>query len=209
MRLLFFILLLVNVTVLGYFTYRDQNIAPVKSQRPPLNADRIRLANPADAPAPLSATTPKIACMVWSGFKPEEIEPARQALNKLALGDKLTQPLVAEYWLYIPPQKTKKDAEKKLAELAGLGIDDGQVLEDAGKWRWAISFAAYPSEEAAVVRLNQLKEKGVKSAKLLKRDTPGNAFHIVQVDAKLSSELNLLKAAYAGSELNEIECKAP
>jgi hypothetical protein len=43
----------------------------------------------------------------------------------------------------------------------------------------------------------------------LKRDTPGNAFHILQADEKLSAELNQLKAAYAGTELKEIECKTP
>ena len=212
MRLLFFILLLVNVAVFGYFTYRDQGSANLKPQRPPVNADRIRLVNPADVPAPTGkpgAAAPKLACMEWSGFKPEEIDPARQALDKLALGDKLTRPKVDEYWLYIPPPKNKKEAQKKLEELVGLGIEDGQLVEEAGKWRWAISFAAHPSEEAAIVRLNQLKEKGVKSAKILKRDALGNVFHILQADEKLSAELNQLKAAYAGTELKEIECKSP
>jgi hypothetical protein len=209
---LFFILLLVNVAVFGYFTYRDQGIANLKPQRPPVNADRIRLVNPADVPAPtgkVGEAAPKLACMEWGGFKPEEIDQARQALDKLALGDRLTRPKVAEYWLYIQPQKNKKDAEKKLEELAGLGIEDGQLVEDAGKWRWAISFAAHPSEDLAIVRLNQLKEKGVKSAKILKRDVPGNTFQIFQADEKLSAELNQLKSAYAGTELKEIECKTP
>ncbi|MDP1680240.1 MAG: SPOR domain-containing protein [Burkholderiales bacterium] len=210
MRLLFFILLLVNVAVFGYFTYRDQGSANLKPQRPPVNADRIRLVNPADVPAPTgNAAAPKLACMEWSGFKPEAIDQAQQALDKLALGDKLMRPKVDEYWLYIPPQKNKKEAQKKLEELVGLGIEDGQLVEDAGKWRWAISFAAYSSEEAAIVRLNQLKEKGLKTAKLLKREALGNVFLILQADEKLSVELNQLKSAYAGTELKEIECKTP
>jgi len=211
-RLLFFILLLVNVAAFGYFTYRDQGIANLKPQRPPVNADRIRLVSPADVPTPmgkLGDAAPKLSCMEWSGFKPEEIDQARQALDKLALGDKVTQPKGEEYWLYIPPQKSKKDAEKKQEELAGLGIEDGQLIEETGKWRWAISFDAYPSEDLAIVRLNQLKEKGVKSAKIVKRDVPGNAFQILQADEKLSAELNQLKATYAGTELKVIECKAP
>lgn len=212
MRLLFFILLLVNVAVFGYFTYRDQGIANLKQQRPPVSADRIRLVSPADVPAPTAKAgeaAPKLACMEWGGFKPEEIDQVRQALDKLALGDRLTRTKVTEYWLYIQPQKNKKDAEKKLEELASLGIDDGQLVEDAGKWRWAISFAAQPSEDLAIVRLNQLKEKGVKSAKILKRDVPGNSFQISQADEKLSAELNQLKSAYSGTELKEIECKTP
>lgn len=211
MRLFFFILLLANAAAFAYFSTRDQGGASQKPQRPPLNAERVRLVNPADALAPRGnpAAAAKLACLEWSGLKPEEIAPAQQALDKLALGDKLTRPIGEEYWLHIPPQKSRKDAQKKLEELLGLGIDDGQIIEDAGKWRWAISFAAHPSEDLAIVRLNQLKEKGVKSAKILKRETPGNAFRIQLADEKLSAELNLLTAAYAGTELKEIECKTP
>lgn len=208
MRLLFFILLLVNVAVFGYFTYRDQSAINVPPKHPPVNADRIRLANP-DAGPVQGEPAPKLACLEWSGFKPEEMDLAKQALDKLALGDKLTRSKAAEYWLHIPPQKNKKEAEKKLEELLGLGIEDGKIVEEAGKWRWAISFAAHPNEDAAVVRLNQLKEKGVKSAKISKRDAPGNAFLIMQADEKLTVELAQLKLAYAGTELKELECKAP
>ena len=209
MRLLFFILLLVNVAVFGYFTYRDQGIANSNPHRSSVNADRIRLVNPSDTPAQPGVAAPKLACLEWSGIKPKEIDQARQALDKLALGDKLSRPEMEEFWLYIPPQKNKKEAEKKLEELAGLGIEDGQLMEEVGKWRWAISFAAHPSEDSAIVRLNQFKEKGVKSAKILKRDAPVNAFHIIQVDEKLNTELNQLKSAYVGTELKEIECKTP
>lgn len=212
MRLLFFILMLANVAVFGYFTYRDQGAANLKPQRPPVNADRVRLQNPSDVPAPVGKAgeaASKLACLEWGGFKPNEIDQAREALDKFALGDRLTRPKTSEYWLHIPPQKNKKDAEKKLEELSGLGIDDGQLVEEAGKWRWAISFAGHANEDSAIVRLNQLKEKGVKSAKILKRDAPGNVFRIQLADDKLTVALAQLKTAYADTELKEVECKVP
>lgn len=209
MRLFFFILLLVNVAVFGYFTYRDQSAANVPPKHPLVNADRIRLVNPNAAPSQAGKVAPKLACLEWSGFKAEEIDLAQQALDKLSLGEKLTRPKAAEYWLHIPPLKNKKEAEKKLDELAALGIDDGQLVDEPGKLRWAISFPAQANEDAAVVRLNQLKEKGVKSAKIIKRDTPGSVFLIQQVEEKLNLELTQLKSAYAGSELKEVECKTP
>lgn len=211
MRLFFFILLLVNVAVFAFFIYRDQGATNLRTQRAPLNAERIRVAVPTEtpAPAPPAAAVATLTCLVWSGIKPEEIDQARQALDKLALGDKLTQAPVTEYWLYIPPLKNKTDAQKKLAELTALGIEDGQLIDAAGKWRWAISFAGHPSEDAAVVRLNQLKEKGVKSAKILKRDVPGNAFNIAQADEKMRAELNQIKSAFFGTELNNVDCKTP
>lgn len=211
MRLIFFILLLVNVATFGFFTYRDQGATSVKGPRPPVNAERIRLVQP-DVPTPAgksASDAPKLACFSWSGFKLEEIDLAQQGLDKLALGDKLTRPKVEEYWLYISAQKNKKEAEKKIEELVSLGIEAGRLVEETGKWRWAVSLGAHPSEEAAIVQLNQLKEKGVKSAKLLKREVAGNAFQIIQVDEQLNAQLNQLKSAYAGTELKEIECKTP
>lgn len=211
MRLLFFILLLVNAATFAYFTYRDQGATSVKPPRAPVNAERIRLIQP-DVPASTdksASDTPKLACLNWTGFKLDEVDLAQQGLDKLALGDKLTRPKVEEYWLYIPPQKNKKEAEKKMEELVSLGIDVGRVVEETGKWRWAVSLGGHPSEEAAIVQLNQLKEKGVKSAKLLKREVTGNAFQITQVDQQLNAQLNQLKSAYAGTELKEIECKTP
>ena len=208
MRLLFFILLLANVAAFGYFTYHEQGVGNGKFGHPTLNAERIRQVSPeqmaANAGTPNSS--PKLSCWVWGGFKPADLSAARAALDKLALGDKLTQPSQEEFWLYIPPLKNKKEAEKKLEELKSLNIDDGKLVDEAGKGHFAISFSAYPTEDAATVRLNQLKEKGVKSAKVVKRDAPGSTFMLKQIDEKIVAQLNQLKTSYAGSELKETEC---
>ena len=210
MRLGFFILLLVNAVAFGYFTYREQNRGHGGPAHAVLNAERIRQASPKDLTTNggQNPQNSALACWAWSGFKPENIDQARAALDKLALGDKLTQSVQDTFWLYIPPLKNKKEAEKQLQALKGLGINDGKLLEDAGKGRFAISFATYPTEDAATVRLNQLKEKGVKSAQVEKREAPGGAFIINQVDDKLAAALNQLKSNYDGTTLKEVACKA-
>jgi hypothetical protein len=207
-RLLFFILLLVNVTVFATFVLRGQAQTPDRPAQPALNPERIRLASEVQ-PGGISAPSDKRSCWVWSGFKPEQMGPAREALDQLTLGDRLTQPVNTEYWLYIPPLKNKLEAEKKLAELKALTITDGNLLIESGKWRFAISFSAYPSEDAATVRLNQLKEKGVKSAKILKRAAPGDRFLIQQADEKIGAALNQLQTRFGETSLKEVECKAP
>jgi hypothetical protein len=83
------------------------------------------------------------------------------------------------------------------------------LLEDRGKWRFAISFGVFPTEDAATVRLNQLKEKGVKSAKLLKREAPGNAFYVRQADEKTAAALNKLQARFSETALKQVDCRAP
>ena len=209
MRLLFFIMLLVNVAAFAYFTFREQGVGQNKPALPALNAERIRLLNADQRAGNHANSLDQPTCWLWSGFKPEELEPARAELDKLALGDKLTQPLKEEFWLYIAPLKNKQEAEKKLAELKALTIEDGTLLEERDKWRFAISFAVYPTEDVATVRLNQLKEKGVKSAKILKRDVAGDTFVIQRADEKIASDLSTLQARFAETVLKQFECKTP
>ena len=204
MRLLFFIMLLVNAAAFAYFTFREEGVSPNKAALPALNAERIRLVN-ADPVAGQRSNSAEQTCWVWSGFKSEELGPARAELDRLALGDKLTQPLKEEFWLYIAPLKSKQESEKKLAELKALTIDDAVLMEERGKWQFAISFAAYPSEDAATIRLNQLKEKGVKSAKILKREVPGDTFAIQQADKKIVSDLSKLQARFGDTTLKQCE----
>jgi len=209
MRLLFFILLLVNVMAFGYYTYHAQSVSQNKPILPELNAERIHFVNAAQVGDKLSSSSDKLTCWVWSGFKPENQDAARAALDDLGLGSKLTQPSKDEFWLYIPPLKNKQEAEKKLAELKSLKITDASFVDEPGKWRFAISLATDPTEEAATVHLNQLKEKGVKSAKVLKREVSGDDYVIQQVDEKNASALNKLQTRFSETSLKQIECKAP
>jgi len=139
MRLLFFILLLVNAVAFAYYHYREQQAGPSRPALPALSAERIRLVGAEPTNAQGAAAVAQLSCWNWDGFKAEEMDAARAELEALGLGGKLQQVTKEEYWLYIPPQKNKADAEKKLAELKALTIEDGTVLEERGKWRLAIS----------------------------------------------------------------------
>ena len=209
MRLLFFVLLLVNVMAFYFYSYQDQTIGQNKPAQPELNAERIRLANSVPNGEKRSSTSETSTCWVWSGFKAETVDQARAALDSLALGDKLTQPAKADFWLYIPPLKNKQEAQKKLLELKSLAVVDGVIMEERGKWRFAISISANPTEEEATVRFNQLKEKGVKTAKILKRDTVGDTLMIKQIDEKTATTLSQLQTQFAETALKQVECIQP
>ncbi len=76
----------------------------------------------------------------------------------------------ASFWVFIPPQPTRKDAENKAAELKKLGVPEFYIVQDGAQAR-AISLGVFSSKEAAKVRLEQLRSKGVRSAKV--GDRPG------------------------------------
>jgi len=70
------------------------------------------------------------------------------------------------WWVYIPPLPGKPAADKKTAELRALGVTDYFVVQEAGPRYMAISLGIFSSEKGAQERLAQLKEIGVRSAKL-------------------------------------------
>lgn len=206
MRLLFFILLLMNVGLLGYFLLSPSKDAPAAKAHAALRPEAIRLpeeqANQGGKDAGMAL---KRLCLEWSGLSEANFPKAREALEKLELKDRLVLPTSTDYWVHIPPLKNAQDAEKKLAELQGLGVEDGSIVEENGKWRHAISLAAFASKEEAEFYLKQLRDKNVKSAKIVER-APAATLTLVDVDDALREKLEKLKTDFDKSELKTVEC---
>lgn len=200
MRVLFFTLLLLNVALFGYLYTREQSSRPPNAAHSQLNPERVRLASEAAPPGV------RLACYEWRGIAAERMADAEAELGKLALGERPARPHAQDFFVHIPPLKSVKEAEKKLAELVQLGVSDAKVVDEPGKWRWTIAFGAHPAEQDAIVQLNQLKEKGVKSAKIAARDTLANAFALAGVDEKAGAELSQVVQGFEGSELKTVEC---
>lgn len=209
MRLLFFILLLVNAAVFAYLYFQEPGVRPSKPILPALNAERILQVQPDAASGRRGEAVAQTACLSWRGLKPEALSQARVALEKLAGDIKIAVPANEEYWIYMAPLKNKRDGEKKIVELKALGIEDGVLLDEGGKWQYAISFAAFPTEDDANVRLNQLKEKGVKTAKILKREAAGDTLVLQNVSEKSLEAIKKLQADFAETTVLSVDCKAP
>lgn len=73
------------------------------------------------------------------------------------------------YWVFIPPLPNKKDADTKSAELKKLGVPEFFVMQESGANNLAISLGLFSTREAAASRLEMLRGKGVKSAKIKER----------------------------------------
>lgn len=208
MRLLFFILLLANAGVLAYFSL--QPAAEGRGARPhsPLRPEAIRIQNETPHPPPASgAAAAKTACFEWSGLTDANASRAQAALEQLGLRDKLVLANTSDQWVYIPPLKTRAEAEKKLAELKALGVDDGQVVEGDPQWLHAISLASFASSEEAQFYLKQLRDKGVKSATVMERHGPATSITIVDVDDALRQKLQKVQADFDRTSLKPVACK--
>jgi len=234
MRALFLLLLAANLALFAWvrqYAPADSASDPEPRTRQ-LNPEKIRVLTgselaglapapkpPAAAPAPTPAPTPApapapaaaaAACVEWGGFAVAEASKAEQALAPLALGPRLSQRKSEEkagWWVYIPPQGNRGAAQKKAAELKGLGVDEYFVLQDEDKMRWAISLGVFSTEAAAKSRLDTLKAKGVRSAQVGERETQVAKvwFQVRGADAALQAKIRETAQGLPGTEVRDCQ----
>jgi SPOR domain len=221
-RIVFFLLLLANLAFFGwaYFgTGRTADEPQLMEQQ--LNPQEIRLLSSdqvaklaaerakaaADRPKP-PPRAPVIACLELGAFNPVDAPRVQQALDPLALGSRLSQRRadeIASYWVYIPPLRSRQSANLKAAELKKLGVDDFFIVQEDTKFRLAVSLGVFKTEEAAKVRLTELRKKGVRTARVAPKETPVQKvyFAIREVPDALVTKLNDLRQGFPGTELKD------
>ncbi len=222
MRVLFLLLVLGNLVFYAWSRYGapadaadpaplSRQIAPEKlkliepDQLPPLSQAKKPPPPPALPPTPAPAS---LACMEWGSFTVADAPKAQQALEPLALGERLAQRRtdeVAGWWVFIPPQRNRQAAVRKASELKGLGIGEFFIVQEEGEHRWALSLGVFRTEEAARARLAALRGQGVRTARVGARETvvPKVWLQVKSVDAALHAKLKEIARQVEGSELRD------
>ncbi|MFZ2301170.1 MAG: SPOR domain-containing protein [Gallionella sp.] len=167
-------------------------------------------ATPADNPAQ-AAAKPETLCMEWADFSGDDLARATNALSALKLGEKLSQRQIEHnigYWVYIPPIKDKAALTQKIAQLKARGVKEYFVVPEAGSWQNAISLGIFKTQEAAQHFFDDLRTKGVRSAKVGERASKLKAtiFTFNGLDAATEAKLAEIQKDFAGSELKKMPC---
>jgi len=220
MRWIFFLLLAANLVFGGYVYLREHAPNPdsqlVRNQ---LNAEQLRIVPPRPKPVapPASSTQPAQAsaavssCTEWGSFGGGELARAQAAVDRLALGDRVRRvdvPVMAAFWVYMPPMRSKAEMDRKMRELQNLGIREHDPVMEIGRWRYAISLGLFRSEEGAMRYLAILREKGVRSATVGRREqkVTQTAYLVKDPTSEDSAKLTLLRSEFPGTELRSVEC---
>jgi hypothetical protein len=227
MRALVFILIFANLLFLaytqGYFgeevspdaEHLAQQVKPERLQlmwRPgeaPTDAAAIatRLSttldsNPAEPPtsvtqaANASPAASATTCLLVSGLQTADAE----RLAGLAMTAQLVVVQRSEsWWVFIPPQGDRAAAEKKASELAALGLDakEYSIVNEEGPQQFAISLGVYSREENANRRLEELRDKRVRSARVGPRRME-NARQTLEVRGDAMTTLSFRQTLPAG-----------
>jgi len=221
MRVLVFLLILSNLLFLawtqGYFgSSSDPDALRMQQQ---LLADQVRIVARDEPPADASKVEVSKAvekkaediCLLLSDLPIAEITRLESLLSEKSPAFKVTRTAVqssASYWVFIPPLATKQEADAKATELKKLHIQDFLVVQENGPNNRAISLGVFSSQEAADTHLENLRGKGVKSAKVAERNGKPVAasLEISAPEAQADSLHQALSEALPGSK--PAACKA-
>jgi hypothetical protein len=217
MRLLFLILLLANVAAFGYVRYAESRAGgDAQIGLLQISPDKVKLLSPGQPPpaerkdtaaATASQPQPSLVCLEWGGFTADDVARAAAALGKFELGAKLSQRESADgYWVYIPPLKTRAEADKKAGEVKALGIGEFNVVQDNSQWQFAISLGEFRTEEAATNHLSLLRQKGVRSAVVGPRGATSSMFVIRDPGDAIAAKIAGLKPEFPAAQLRATAC---
>lgn len=156
-----------------------------------------------EPPVPLPRQVPdvadSIACFAYAGLDETQVQTL-ESLSRGASPDVSTSVQMIDppsaWWVRIPPVASRQAAERKIAELRGLGITDYFIVREPGPHQNAISLGLFRTESSARQHLADLEARRVRGAEIAARNPavyqivvsgPGSALAILA--ERLSSEL--------------------
>lgn len=160
----------------------EPDMAPAvtaESSAPPLTEP---VAEPVAEPAPPAETRPPPAvaaaakpagvCVAWTGLANNEADALDARLAAAgATGVRSRVEIPSSWWVRVPPQISKEQAERRVQELRQLGVTDTYIVQDAGPSQFAVSLGLFKTENRARLMLSQLSAKGVRNAGVEARTT--------------------------------------
>lgn len=185
--------------------------APVANLAPAANSAAAANQAAGIKPAPVAVKPDALICLEWGDFSGSDLKRATEVLSGLQLGDRFKQRQIEYtkgYWVYIPPLKSKAAANRRVAQIKKLGIREYFVVQEAGALRYAISLGVFKTREAAENYLNELKAKGLRSAKVGERASKLKTTMLMvnNVDASIEGKLAATRKDFPGSELKNVPC---
>jgi hypothetical protein len=213
MRTLFLLLVLANFAFFAWDRYlRAPVSAEIHSWQVQMSPEKIRLVN-SQAPSgkPVVAATPAAVCMEWGAFAGATVARADAAMAELNLPASQYKRMTVDasgYWVYIPPVKSRNEAEKSARALKDLGVTDYSVVQDQTQWRNAISLGIFRTDEAAQAFLASLQKKGVTDAVAEKRENflKQVVFYVREPSEATVAKLAAIRATLPASEVRAIPC---
>jgi cell division septation protein DedD len=150
-------------------------------------------ASPDAAPTTVS-TSPPAVCHAWANLTADQAERLSQRLRRVGAPPIRSRPETPDsWWVRIPPQGSRAEAERRVIELNLLGVTDTFIVQESGPTQYAVSLGVFKTENRARVLLGQLRTRGVTNA---------------GIEPRMTTTYRL-QASFPASELRAVESAAP
>ena len=227
MKLLFLLLLAANLALFAwqqgaFGTLPESGREPERVARQ-IEPERIRVLTPdqarelrdkakASAAQPTSSNGAALdlsagaACVEFGDFSDAQVARLRPRLDALALGERLQATEVeAPGWfmVYVPPFKTRAEADRAAAQLREQGVKEFLVIGDNSPMRFGIALGSFRDQDLANKHLADLQKRGVKSARVADKPSsvPATRYVLRGVDASIGATLQSLQKEFGGARL--------
>lgn len=200
MRFAFLVLFLANLVLFAWgqshWGARETGREPERLQRQVI-PERLRIVPTGALPA----------CRRIEWLSAAEAERLRAGIAALPgwSAEQLPRAESPAHWVVIPELASRALAERKIGELRQLGVSEGEIVEDAVLGPFAVSLGVFRGRQTAEEHLQSLAKKGVRSARLARRDLPPERFalELVAAQAELTEKLPALLAGLDGIKVGE------
>jgi hypothetical protein len=189
-------------------TGRLKLIAPVQGQLAAAAAPGSAPAAPAGTAPPAAVPAAALACAAIGNFNAAEARRFEARLARLDLGERLTrQPVQAQdvtsHLVYLPPQGGKEGADRRAAELRGLGVTNFFIMSGDSPLKGAISLGVFKTDSAARTLLAQLNKQGVVGARVLPRGPQVThfAYQFRDIDGATRTRIAGIAAGFPAQQL--------
>lgn len=161
----------------------------------------LQPAEAAVVPAP--SPPPPALCHAWGDLTAGEADRLTQRLRRIGITPVRSRSETPEaWWVRLPPQRSRAEAERRVVELNLLGVADTFIVQEAGPTQHAVSLGLFKTESRARVLLGQLRAKGVEDAGIEPR--MANSYRI-QANVP-SNELRIVESAAPGVRAKRQPC---
>ena len=163
------------------------------------------------APAATAATEPAPApfCLYWERVPLADGNRLVAQIEARLKTVKVTRKVLpgdGGWWVHLPPQPSRPEADRRAEELKKAGISDYFIVQETGPNRFAISLGIFSTEKAAQEQLAEVKGKGFKTVRLVQRPGKDSALQIEVRGPAVAREGLLTVAGRVAAERKPTEC---
>jgi hypothetical protein len=153
----------------------------------------------AATPAPLDLTAAQ-SCVEFGDFAASDVSRAEAALVQLGLGSRQTTRAVelpGYYMVYLPPFKSRPEADRAVVDLGQRGVKDVVVFND-GPLRFGVGLGSFRDAEGAKSHAAALDKLGVKNIRVSDKPTAavGTRFQLRELDAATAQQLATIRKEF-------------